>query len=164
MPMSFAYTAKDAVGNIRKGVMTAEDEQEMRWVAYGNLTTRSFIIEDLKPGTNYVVRMQAVFSEEEVSEWTRALPFTTLSEDAEDRLNKQETAFIEYKEVKKIECDDMAMPEIDDKHCALLIDQAKQAIDALVFDQGKTFDENLAAHDDITAQLAIDLSLHRANI
>ena len=28
MPMSFAYTAKDAVGNIRKGVMTAEDEQE----------------------------------------------------------------------------------------------------------------------------------------
>ncbi|MBQ6042454.1 MAG: type II secretion system F family protein [Oscillospiraceae bacterium] len=28
MPMSFTYTAKDAVGNIRKGVMTAEDEQE----------------------------------------------------------------------------------------------------------------------------------------
>ena len=28
MPMSFAYTAKDAVGNIRKGVMSAEDEQE----------------------------------------------------------------------------------------------------------------------------------------
>lgn len=28
MPMSFAYTAKDAVGNVRKGVMTAEDEQE----------------------------------------------------------------------------------------------------------------------------------------
>lgn len=28
MPTSFAYTAKDAVGNVRKGVMTAEDEQE----------------------------------------------------------------------------------------------------------------------------------------
>ena len=28
MPMSFAYTAKDAVGNVRKGVMTANDEQE----------------------------------------------------------------------------------------------------------------------------------------
>ena len=28
MPMSFAYTAKDAAGNIRKGVMSAEDEQE----------------------------------------------------------------------------------------------------------------------------------------
>jgi type IV pilus assembly protein PilC len=26
--MSFTYTAKDAVGNVRKGVMTAEDEQE----------------------------------------------------------------------------------------------------------------------------------------
>ena len=26
--MSFAYTAKDAVGNVRKGVMTAADEQE----------------------------------------------------------------------------------------------------------------------------------------
>lgn len=28
MPMSFAYTAKDAQGNVRKGVMSAEDEQE----------------------------------------------------------------------------------------------------------------------------------------
>ena len=28
MPMSFTYTAKDAVGNVRKGVMTATDEQE----------------------------------------------------------------------------------------------------------------------------------------
>ena len=28
MPMSFSYTAKDAVGNVRKGVMTAADEQE----------------------------------------------------------------------------------------------------------------------------------------
>ena len=28
MPMSFAYTAKDAAGNVRKGVMSAEDEQE----------------------------------------------------------------------------------------------------------------------------------------
>lgn len=150
--------------NLQYRQVTAEDEQEMRWVAYGNLTTRSFTIEDLKSGTNYVVRMQAVFSDDEVSEWTRALPFTTLSEDAEERQNKQEIAFIEYKEVKKAECDDMAMPEIDDKHCALLIDQAKQTIDALAFDQDKSFDENLAALDAITAQLAIDLSLHRANI
>ena len=150
--------------NLQYRQVTAEDEQEMRWVAYGNLTTRSFTIEDLKSGTNYVVRMQAVFSDDEVSEWTRALPFTTLSEDAEERQNKQEIAFIEYKEVKKAECDDMAMPEIDDKHCTLLIDQAKQTIDALAFDQDKSFDENLAALDAITAQLAIDLSLHRANI
>lgn len=154
-----------AIGwNLQYRRLTAEGELEMRWVAYGNLTTRSFTIEDLKPGTNYEVRMQAVFGEEEVSEWTRALPFTTLSEDVGERENKQETAFTEYKEVKKAECDNMAMPEIDDKHCTLLIDQAKQAIDALTFDQNKTFDENLAALDAFTAQLAIDLSLHRGTI
>jgi type IV pilus assembly protein PilC len=28
MPMSFSYTAKDAAGNVRKGVLTAADEQE----------------------------------------------------------------------------------------------------------------------------------------
>jgi hypothetical protein len=140
------------------------DEQEMRWVALGNLTTRSYTIEDLKPGTPYEVRMQAVFGNDAVSEWTRSLPFTTVSEDAEERENKQEQAFVEYKEVKKAECDDMAMPEIDDKHCALLIEQAKQAIDALAFDKDKTFDENLAALDAITSQLAIDLSLHRAEM
>ena len=99
-----------------------------------------------------------------MSEWTRSLFFTTLSEDAGERQNKQELAFTEYKDVKKAECDDMAMPEIDDKHCALLIDQAKQAIDDLAFDENKTFDENLAALDAITSQLAIELSLHRANM
>lgn len=154
-----------AIGwNLQYRRVTAEDEQEMRWVGYNDLTTRSFTIEDLKPNTNYVVRMQAVFGEEEVSEWSRALPFTTLNEDAGERQNKQELAFTEYKEVKKAECDDMAMPEIDDKHCTLLIDLAKQEIDALAFDENKTFDENLAALDAITSQLAIDLSLHRANI
>ena len=29
MPMSFSYTAKDAAGNVRKGVLTAADEQEL---------------------------------------------------------------------------------------------------------------------------------------
>ena len=67
---------------------TADDEQEMRWVTLDNLTTRSCTIEDLKPATNYVVRLQAVFGEE-VSGWTRSLPFTTTSEEA-DRQNKQE--------------------------------------------------------------------------
>ena len=144
--------------------VTADDEQEMRWVGLNNLTTRSYTIDNLKPGTEYVARMRAVFSDDEVSEWTRALPFTTLSEDAGERQNKQETAFTEYKEVKKTECDDMAMPDIDDKHCTLLIDLAKQAIDALTFDQDKTFDENLEALDAITRQLTIDLSLHRGSI
>ena len=141
---------------------TADDEQEMRWVTVDNLTTRSCTLEDLKPATDYVVRLQAVFGEE-VSGWTRALPFTTTSEEA-DRQNKQETAYYEYKEVKKAECDDMAMPEIDDKHCALLIEQAKQAIDDLGFNENLSFDENLANLDEITRLLAIDLSLHRAEM
>ncbi len=150
--------------NLKYRRVTAEDEQEMRWVALGGLTTRSYTIEDLRPATTYEVRMQAVYGEEEMSEWTRSLFFTTLSEDAGVRQNKQELAFTEYKDVKKAECDDMAMPEIDDKHSTLLIDLAKQEIDALVFDENKTFDENLVALDAITRQLAIELSLHRANM
>ena len=142
---------------------TADDEPEMRWVTINNLTTRSCTLEDLKPATNYVVRLQAVYADDQVSGWTRALPFTTASEDV-DRQNKQETAYNEYKVVKKAECDAMAMPEIDDKHCALLIEQAKQAIDDLGFNENLSLDENLANLDEITRQLAIDLSLHRAEM
>ena len=142
---------------------TADDEQEMRWVTIDNLNTRSCTLEDLKPATNYVVRLQAVYADDQVSGWTRALPFATASEDV-DRQNKQETAYYEYKEVKKAECDDMAMPEIDDKHCALLIEQAKQAIDDLGFNENLSFDENLGNLDEITRLLAIDLSLHRAEM
>ena len=142
---------------------TADDEQEMRWVTIDNLTTRSCTLEDLKPATNYVVRLQAVYEDGQVSGWTRALPFTTASEDV-DRQNKQETAYYEYKEVKKEECDAMAMPEIDDKHCALFIEQAKQAIDDLGFNENLSFEENLANLDEITRLLAIDLALHRASM
>ena len=142
---------------------TADDEPEMRWVTINNLTTRSCTLENLKPATNYVVRLQAVYADDQVSGWTRALPFTTASEDV-DRQNKQETAYNEYKVVKKAECDAMAMPEIDDKHCALLIEQAKQAIDDLGFNENLSLDENLANLDEITRQLAIDLSLHRAEM
>lgn len=142
---------------------TADDEQEMRWVTIDNLTTRSCTLEDLKPATNYVVRLQAVYEDGQVSGWTRALPFATASEDV-DRQNKQEMAYYEYKEVKKAECDDMAMPEIDDKHCALFIEQAKQAIDDLGFNENLSFDENLGNLDEITRLLAIDLSLHRAEM
>ena len=153
----------DAIAwNLNYRQETADDEQEMRWVTIDNLTTRSCTLEDLKPATDYVVRLQAVFGEE-VSDWTRALPFTTASEEV-DRQNKQETAYYEYKEVKKAECDDMAMPEIDDKHCALFIEQAKQAIDDLGFNENLSFDENLANLDEITSLLAIDLSLHRAEM
>jgi len=149
--------------NLHYRQQTADNESEMRWVSVDNLTTRSYTIENLKPATNYVVRLQAVYSEDEVGGWTRSLPFTTASENTE-RENKQELAFLEYKAIKKIECDDMAMPEIDDKHCTLLIDQAKQAIDALAFDENKSLEENLAALDAITSQLAIDLAIHRGSI
>lgn len=142
---------------------TADDEQEMRWVTIDNLTTRSCTLEDLKPATNYVVRLQTVYEDGQVSGWTRALPFATASEDV-DRQNKQEMAYYEYKEVKKAECDDMAMPEIDDKHCALFIEQAKQAIDDLGFNENLSFDENLGNLDEITRLLVIDLSLHRAEM
>lgn len=142
---------------------TADDEQEMRWVTIDNLTTRSCTLEDLKPATNYVVRLQAVYEDGQVSGWTRALPFATASEDV-DRQNKQETAYYEYKEVKKAECDAMAMPEIDDKHCALFIEQAKQAIDDLGFNENLSFDENFGNLDEIIRLLAIDLSLHRAEM
>lgn len=149
--------------NLKYRQATADDEQEMRWVVQSNLTTRSYTIDDLKPATAYEVRMQAVYGEEKMSEWTRSMFFTTASEEA-DRQNKQEMAYYEYKEVKKAECDDMAMPEIDDKHCALLIEQAKQAIDDLGFNENLSFDENLANLDEITSLLAIDLSLHRAEM
>lgn len=142
----------------------ADGEQEMRWVTIENLTTRSYTIENLKPATDYVVRLQAVFGEDQVSGWTRALPFTTLAEDAAERENKQELAFADYKKVKKDECDAMEMPAIDDKHCSLLIDQAKQAVEALAFDENKSFDENLEALDAIVDQLAIDLAIHRASV
>ena len=154
----------DAIAwNLNYRQETADDEQEMRWVTIDNLTTRSCTLEDLKPATNYVVRLQAVYADDQVSGWTRALPFATASEDV-DRQNKQETAYYEYKEVKKAECDDMAMPEIDDKHCALLIEQAKQAIDDLGFNENLSFDENLGNLDEITRLLAIDLSLHRVEM
>ena len=154
----------DAIAwNLNYRQETADDEQEMRWVTIDNLTTRSCTLEDLKPATNYVVRLQAVYADDQVSGWTRALPFATASEDV-DRQNKQEMAYYEYKEVKKAECDDMAMPEIDDKHCALFIEQAKQAIDDLGFNENLSFDENLGNLDEITRLLAIDLSLHRAEM
>ena len=69
-----------------------------------------------------------------------------------------------YKEEKKKECDEMAMPEIDDDHCRELIDKAKKDIDDKSYDEEKTLDENKADVDKIVQQLAIELSLYRANM
>ena len=151
----------DAIGwNLRYRSVAAEGEQEMRWVIQNNLTTRSYTIEDLTPATNYEIQFQAVFGEEEMSDWTPALTFTTADENAGERENKQETAFNEYKIVKKAECDAMATAD-DDDWCTLLIAKAKYDIDALAFDENKSLDENLEVLESITRMLAIDLSLYR---
>lgn len=151
-----------AIGwNLQYRQEAGDNEEEMRWVAYGNLTTRSYTIEELTPATNYVVRMQAVYSGGKLSGWTRALPFTTA---AEEQDNKQVTAFNEYKEVMTAECDAMAMPEIDDDHCRALIAQAKTDVMNVAFDTNKTFEENLAALIAIVDQLGIDLYNYRSTL
>lgn len=146
--------------NLQYRQEASENEEEMRWVAIGNLTTRSYTIEDLKPATDYAIRLQSVFSGDELSDWTRVLTFTTNEESA----NKQETAFTEYKEVKKTECEAMAMPEIDDDYCRELITKAKDDITNLAFDKDKTLEENLAALDAIADKLGIDLEEYRASL
>lgn len=146
--------------NLQYRQEASENEEEMRWVAIGDLTTRSYTIEDLKPATDYAIRLQSVFSGDELSDWTRVLTFTTNEESA----NKQETAFTEYKEVKKAECEAMAMPEIDDDYCRELITKAKDDITNLAFDKDKTLEENLAALDAISDKLGIDLEEYRASL
>lgn len=147
--------------NLQYRQEAGDNEEEMRWVAYGNLTTRSYSIDELTPATNYVVRMQAVYSGGKVSGWTRALPFTTA---AEEQDNKQVTAFNEYKEVMTAECDAMAMPEIDDDYCRALIAQAKTDVMNVAFDTNKSFEENLAALIAIVDQLGIDLYNYRSTL
>ena len=84
------------------------------------------------------------------------------AKDAAEGLSKQEAMFNEQKEVKKKECEDMAM-EGDDEYCRELINKAKKDIDDLQFSKDKSLDENLAAIDAITTQLATDLSSYRAS-
>ena len=146
--------------NLQYRQEASENEEEMRWVAIGDLTTRSYTIEDLKPATDYAIRLQSVFSGDELSDWTRVLTFTTNEESA----NKQETAFTEYKEVKNAECEAMAMPEIDDDYCRELITKAKDDITNLAFDKDKILEENLAALDAISDKLGIDLEEYRASL
>jgi len=78
-----------------------------------------------------------------------------------EELKKNEAKFIEQKDVKKKECEDMAK-EGDDDHCRELIDKAKKDIDDLQFDKDKSLDDNLAAIDAIINQLAADLAAYRA--
>jgi hypothetical protein len=82
--------------------------------------------------------------------------------EAAKALPKQETLFIEQKDVAKKKCDDLAK-EGDDDHCRELIDKAKKDIDDLKFNQNKSLDDNIAALNAIADQLANDLETYRAS-
>lgn len=82
--------------------------------------------------------------------------------EAAKALPKQETLFIEQKDVAKKKCDDLAK-EGDDDHCRELIDKAKKDIDDLKFNQNKSLDDNIAALNAIADQLANELETYRAS-
>ena len=63
--------------NLRYRKVAKEGEEEQRYVAVSDLDTRSYTIEDLDPATKYEVQVQAVFGEDNLSDWTDALVFTT---------------------------------------------------------------------------------------
>lgn len=63
--------------NLRYRKVAKDGEEEQRWTQENNLTTRSFTIEDLTTSTKYEVQVQAVFSEDILSEWTDPAVFTT---------------------------------------------------------------------------------------
>ena len=65
------------VWNLRYRKVAGEGEEEQSWTQENNLTTRSFTIEDLTTSTKYEVQVQAVFSEDILSEWTDPAVFTT---------------------------------------------------------------------------------------
>ncbi len=81
--------------------------------------------------------------------------------DTGSSLALRKDAFDAYKTEKKTAADGMAQ-EGDSAACAQLISDAKDAIDALPYDETKTLDENKAAVDAIIDQLATDLAAQRA--
>ena len=63
--------------NLRYRKVVKEGEEEQRFVAYNDLTTRSFTLEDLDPATKYEAQVQAVFGEGTLSDWTDPITFIT---------------------------------------------------------------------------------------
>jgi uncharacterized coiled-coil protein SlyX len=63
--------------NLRYRKVAAEGEEEQRWVQENDLTSRSFTLEGLTPATQYEVQVQAIFDEDNQSEWKNPVIFTT---------------------------------------------------------------------------------------
>lgn len=63
--------------NLRYRRIADDGEEEMRWTQESDLDTRSFTIEGLDFATKYEAQVQAVFDEENLSDWTASLTFAT---------------------------------------------------------------------------------------
>lgn len=61
--------------NLRYRQIVAEGEED--YVAVSGITDRSYTIEDLAPATQYEIQVQAVFSEDNFSEWSDPVTFYT---------------------------------------------------------------------------------------
>ena len=80
---------------------------------------------------------------------------------AEVQLEVDKQNFADYKTEQQAVADALA-EEGDSEACQQLITDAKVAINALAYDEGKTFDENKAAVDAIIEKLKNDLTAQRA--
>ncbi|MBQ3635690.1 MAG: DUF5123 domain-containing protein [Bacteroidales bacterium] len=80
---------------------------------------------------------------------------------AEEKLAADKAEFETYKGMKKTEAESLGK-EGDSEAVAALITAAKQSIDAVVYNEAKSLDENKAEVDAILDKLAIDISDQRA--
>lgn len=63
--------------NVRYRKVAKEGEEEQRYVAINDLTDLSTSLTDLTPSTKYEVQVQAIFPEDNLSEWSDPVIFTT---------------------------------------------------------------------------------------
>ena len=63
--------------NVRYRKVAKEGEEEQRYVAINDLTALSTTLTDLTPATKYEVQVQAIFPEDNLSEWSDPVIFTT---------------------------------------------------------------------------------------
>ena len=63
--------------NLRYRKVSKDGEEAGSFVTVNNLTTRSYSLEDLDPGTKYEAQVQAVYEGDNLSEWTSSVTFVT---------------------------------------------------------------------------------------